>query len=277
VVLTNTNQIGTAHQAITRFGSKLNAGFAYRLPVIAETYDGFLNDMDSFPVQEEHILHALETASSGPVAEGSVGGGTGMISYEFKGGIGTASRVVETAGQKFNIGALVQANHGARHLLTINGVGVGEILNIKRYPSPYSRTTVEPSTPIPSTESSSIIVVIATDAPLLPGQCERLSKRATVGLARTGGVGYNTSGDLFLTFATGNHYDPNANRTVDLAMLPNSSMDPMIEASAEVVEEAILNALTAADTMQGFQGHKAYGLPLGDLMEIMNHAGPGQQ
>ena len=180
VLLTNTNQVGLAYDALVRFGQrKYGRGFHYKLPVVAETWDGWLSEIDAFPLGEDHIIAALESAGSGRVAEGNSGGGTGMICYEFKGGTGTASRQVEVHDKMFTIGALVQANHGERAHLRVAGVPVGLEINHDVVPSPWQAA--------PST--SSIIIVIATDAPLLPVQCKRLAQRATIGLAHTGGAG----------------------------------------------------------------------------------------
>lgn len=262
ILLTNTNQVGMALDALVRYGARKYGGFAYKLPVVTETYDGVLNDIDSFPLTEEDIINALETASAGSVLEGNVGGGTGMISFDFKGGIGTSSRIVfEMSGAQYTIGVLVQTNHGARHLLRVNNVPVGELIPTNVIPAP-EETVYNHRKP---TESSSIIVIIATDAPLIPTQCNRLARRATIGLARTGGVGYNTSGDLFLCFSTGNHYDPRKNQSLQVKMIHHGQMDPFIEATAEAVEEAILNALTSAETMAGYRNHTAHALPLKTL------------
>ena len=268
ITMTNTNQVGMAWDTISRYGARYHGGFVYKLPVVAETYDGFLNDIDSYPLAPDDVIEALESVKSGPVAEGNVGGGTGMISYDFKGGIGTSSRVIETHGHAYTVGAIVQANHGSRHTLRINGAPVGTVLDSNQVPEPWQEEDTKSGAPLPNVESSSILVIIGTDAPLLPVQCKRLARRATVGLARTGGVGYNTSGDLFLAFATGNHYDP-ANRDLKpLTMLHHGMMDPLLEGTAEAVEEAILNALTAAETMTGYKGRTAYALPLEELQRI---------
>jgi D-aminopeptidase len=270
VVLTNTNQVGMAWDAVTRYGSQHFGGFAYKLPVVAETYDGFLSDIDSFPLTEADVIAALEAAKGGPVAEGNVGGGTGMIAYEFKGGIGTASRLAAMEDEQYTIGVLVQANHGSRHLFQVNGVPVGLELSTGRVASPFGLPSEEdPQAPIPQIESSSIIIIIATDAPLIPVQCKRLAQRATIGLARTGGVGFNSSGDLFLAFSTANHYPTHTSQPIDLRMLHQGMMDPLFEATAEAVEEAILNAVTSADTMTGFQGRTAHALPLDELVRLM--------
>ena len=194
LLLTNTNQVGLAYDALVRYGQrKYGAGFHYKLPVVAETWDGWLSEIDAFPLGEDHIIAALESAGSGRVAEGNSGGGTGMICYEFKGGTGTASRQVEVHDKMFTIGALVQANHGERAHLRVAGVPVGLEINHDVVPSPWQAA--------PST--SSIIIVIATDAPLLPVQCKRLAQRATIGLAHTGGFFPVGSGDQFLAFSTG--------------------------------------------------------------------------
>jgi D-aminopeptidase len=192
------------------------------------------------------------------VAEGNVGGGTGMICHEFKGGIGTSSRVVESAGEHFTVGALVQANYGARDLLRVDGVPVGREI-------PYGEV---PSARAEGTASSSIIVVLATDAPLLPIQCQRLARRATTGLAWAGGIGASSSGDIFLAFSTGNRVTQSAPHA-DVRMLAADRMTPLFRAAAEATEEAILNALTAAETMTGYKGRRAQALPLDRLKEIM--------
>lgn len=213
-------------------------------------------------VEESGILYqAIEAARSGSVAEGNVGGGTGMICHEFKGGIGTASRVIETASGQYTVGALVQTNYGERELLRIDGIPIGRELNGKHTPTPWSEA--------PS--GGSIIVIIATDAPLLPDQCRRLAKRAMVGLARAGGVGHNGSGDLFFAFATGNHIStqPPFDAPLDVKMLRGPHLDPFFEAVPEAVEEAILNALTAAETMHGYKGRIAHALPLDEVQRVM--------
>ena len=259
IALTNTHQVGTVHEALIAYAQERGHTQHSSLPVVAETWDGWLNDMDGFHVRAEHVYAALDNAAGGPVAEGNVGGGTGMICHEFKGGIGTSSRMVETKSGVYTIGALVQANHGSREDFRVAGVPVGRILNAGHTPTPW---------PDPA-QSSSIIIVVATDAPLLPFQCRRLAKRATVGFARAGGVGHNGSGDIFLAFATGNELrEANAPRTVQ--MVPNHHLNPMFVAAAEAVEEAIVNAVVAAETMTGWQGHTAYGLPHDELLSVMS-------
>ncbi len=260
IALTNTHQVGMARDALAEFSFQHADYGAFYLPVVTETYDGWLNDMNALHLAREHVFQAMETAKGGPVDEGNVGGGTGMICHEFKGGIGTASRLVETKSGKFTLGALVQTNYGSREMLRVDGVPVGREIGFDRVPSPW------PAPP----QASSIVVILATDAPLLGDQCKRLAQRATSGLARVGGVGHNSSGDLFLAFATGHHVPATADGPIPLGvMLPQNHLDPFFEATAEAVEEAILNALCAAETMTGYRGHKVYALPLDELQDVM--------
>ncbi|MDQ2718054.1 MAG: P1 family peptidase [Chloroflexota bacterium] len=264
--ITNTNAVGAVRDAIAAYpverGTPTGAASASwdgSLPVVAETWDGWLNDIFGFHVTKEHAFEALAAAKSGPVEEGNVGGGTGMICHEFKGGIGTSSRVVECLGEHYTVGALVQANYGGRYTLRVDGVPVGRELGYDVVPSPW------PQPP----QASSIIIIIATDAPLLPVQCKRLAKRAAIGLARAGGTGNNGSGDIFLAFATGNHVRMGELKPISLTMLPHDLMDVFFEATADAVEESILNALTAAETLTGWQGHTAHALPLDELQRVM--------
>lgn len=272
VLLTNTNQVGLAHETLARYGTQKYGGFVFKLPVVAETWDGWLNDIQSYPLRAEHVVAAIENAASGPVLEGNTGGGTGMISYEFKGGAGTASRRVEVFDRSYTVGALVQANHGERRHLLVGGKPVGALIGEDEVPSPWSAV---PPVSAAEKQRSSIIVVIATDAPLLPNACRRLAQRATVGVARTGGFGLATSGDIFLAFSTGIHYARRHSPAEDgglirLDVLPEFSTDPLVIGAVEAVEEAILNALVAAETMAGFEGHTAYALPHPRLREIWN-------
>jgi D-aminopeptidase len=259
IMLTTTHHVGTAHEAIVAYGQEKGLTQLSALAVVAETWDGWLNDLDAFHIKHEHVHEALSNASSGPVAEGNVGGGTGMICHDFKGGIGTSSRVVETTSGRFTVGAFVQANHGAREDFRVDGVPVGRLIDVERVPSGWAES--EP------TSSSSIIIILATDAPLLPFQCRRLAKRAAVGFARVGGIGHNGSGDIFLAFATGNDLAKGEPRS--LTMIPNHHMSPLFSGAAEAVEEAILNVLIAAETMTGYKGRTAYALPHGELRRIM--------
>jgi D-aminopeptidase len=261
--ITNTHCVGVVRDAICALAVREKVALPWLLPVAAETYDGWLSDAASFPVATKHAIAALDGAASGPVAEGNVGGGTGMICHEFKGGTGTASRVVETAGERYTVGALVQANYGARELLRIDGVPVGREIGVE----------VVPSARAVSREAGSIIVVLATDAPLLPIQCQRLARRATIGLGWVGGVGFNSSGDIFLAFATGNHVR-HGEAISAVRMLSPECISPLFQAAAEATEEAILNALTMAETMHGVDGHVAHALPLDRLAEVMRRYRP---
>jgi D-aminopeptidase len=258
IAITNSFSVGTVSDAL--FAHAAAHGYTESaMPVVAETYDGWLNDIAAFHVKKEHVEQALATAASGPVAEGNVGGGTGMICHGFKGGIGTSSRVVEGKHGAYTVGALVQANYGARRELRIVGVPVGEKIDPEVTP---------PHREKPAT-GGSIIIIVGTDAPLLPMQCKRLARRATVGLGRVGGIGHNSSGDIFLAFSTGNHLPAASGDLHNVQMLPHTQIDPLFEATADAVEEAILNALTAAETLSGFQGHTAHAIPLDVLQHVV--------
>ena len=259
IAITSTHQVGLVRDALVKYEFETTGREAWALPLVAETYDGWLSDADAHPLTESQVREALAVASPGTVIEGAVGGGTGMICHEFKGGIGTASRIAEARGERFTVGALVQANYGDRALLRIDGVPVGREIGVE----------VVTSARKPPTMDGSIIVILATDAPLLPIQCRRLAQRAVVGLARAGGTGHNGSGDLFLAFSTGNDLPPDARKPIPVQMMPNAQMDALFDASAEAVEEAILNALVAADTMTGFKGRTAYALPHNLLVQAM--------
>ena len=261
--ITNTYSVGIVRDAICALAVRDKVPQPWLLPVVAETYDGWLSDAPSFPVTTEHAIAALDGAASGPLAEGNVGGGTGMICHEFKGGTGTASRIVQTAGGSYTVGALVQANYGARQLLRVDGVPVGREISLDSVPSPRAMLH----------DAGSIIAVLATDAPLLPIQCQRLARRATTGLAWVGGVGFNGSGDIFIAFSTGNHVRQ-GEATSTVRMLSPDGMNPLFQAAAEATEEAILNALTSAETMSGLDGHLAHELPLDRLVEVMRRYRP---
>jgi D-aminopeptidase len=258
IAITNTHAVGVVRDAICAYAIRAGARQAFHLPVVAETSDAWLSDPAAFAVTQDHAWEALDSAVAGPVAEGNVGGGTGMISHEFKAGIGTASRRVTTAGRSVCVGALVQANYGLRELLRVDGVPVGREIG----------RDVVPSARPQRVESGSIIVILATDAPLLPIQCQRLARRATTGLAWAGGFGANSSGDIFLAFSTGNSVPMEAG-LVDVAMLGADAMTPLFEAAAEATEEAILNALVAAETMTGQLGRVAPALPHDRLLAAM--------
>jgi D-aminopeptidase len=263
--LTNTNQVGVVRDALIWHDVENYESRGSKLPIVAETYDGWLSDIDAFHLTEDHVHAALAIAHSGAVEEGCVGGGTGMICHDFKAGIGTSSRLVDSKSGQYIVGVLVQANHGDRHAFRVDGVPVGRTIGLDKVPSPWD----EPP------QGGSIIIIIATDAPLLPMQCKRLAQRATVGMARVGGIGHNGSGDIFLCFATGNHIHADSTGPRSLEMIPNEHLNPFFEAVAEAVEEAILNAITMAETMIGFKGRTAYELPLDDLQRIMARYRPG--
>ena len=254
--ITNTYSVGLVRDAICALAVRDQAPQPWHLPVAAETYDGWLSDSASFPVSVDLALAALDDARSGPVAEGNVGGGTGMICHEFKGGTGTASRRVRVDGADYTVGALVQANYGARELLRVDGVAVGRAITRDEVPSPR-----------PPAEGS-IIVVLATDAPLLPIQCQRLARRATTGLAWAGGIGATSSGDIFLAFATGNRVR-SAEPVSTVRMIAPAAMTKLFQAAAEATEEAILNALCMAETMVGQHGRVAYALPHDRLVDLV--------
>jgi D-aminopeptidase len=284
--ITNTHSVGVVRDGIIRHAVRqMPFGTSYwALPVVGETWDGLLNDIDGFHVTADHVDEALEGAADGRVAEGAVGGGTGMVCHEFKGGIGTASRVVDDRWGGFTVGVLVQANYGRRDVLRVDGVPVGEAIPVSDVPSPYGAedddapvTTAGPTPPTPG--SGSIIVIVATDAPLLPHQCERVAQRAGLGIARMGGTGAHSSGDLFLCFATGNRSLPRTSFradprvTADIRVLNDFAISPLFDATIEATEEAILNALVAAETMTGRDGITAHALPHDRLLEAMTRFG----
>jgi L-aminopeptidase/D-esterase-like protein len=243
ITITNTFSIGVAHHASVKWMAKHFPDFGedlWALPVAAETYDGFLSDIAGFHVEESHVIAAIDGAASGPLAEGCVGGGAGMIAYEFKGGTGTASRRVTTRMGEHTVGVLVQANHGLRPWLTVCGKRVGDLLPGRRcYAS----------------EKGSIIVVVATDAPLLPNQLDRLARRAGIGIGRGGTPSGNSSGDIFIAFSTANDPGPLPEPpSLSLTAVSNDDLDPIYMAVVESVEEAVLNAMLAAETTTGKKG-----------------------
>ncbi len=262
VVITNTHSVGVARDAVISWRVKQGdadaSGYWWSLPVVAETWDGWLNDVNGFHVKPEHVVSALESAHGGAIEEGSVGGGTGMICYEFKGGTGTASRKVQTKNAGYVVGALVQANCGRRSQLMIAGIPVGEEIPGSVYPK----------------ETGSIIIVVATDAPLLPHQLKRIARRASMGLARTGATSGNGSGDLFLAFSTANPGAAGADQpTRTVQMIPNDRLDPFFSATVEAVEEAIVNALVANQTMIGRDDHRVEALPHDRVQELLRKYG----
>jgi len=254
-LITNTHSVGVVRDAVIAW--RVEHGYLqqpWSLPVVAETWDGYLNDINGFHVTPEHTRQALDGARPGPVAEGNVGGGTGMVCHEFKGGIGTASRRLEARHGGYTLGVLVQCNYGLRRLLTIAGVPVGAEI---------------PDRTIKDEETGSIIIVVATDAPLLPHQLKRLVRRAALGLGHTGSVASNGSGDIFIAFSTANLGAARPTETASLTMLPNERLNPLFEATVQATEEAIVNALVAADTMTGVDGHTVIALPHDRLREAL--------
>ena len=320
--ITNTHQVGLVRDALVEYSIENGYIRGWVLPVVAETYDGFLSDIDAFHLNREHVFQAIASASGGVTAEGNVGGGTGMLCHGFKGGIGTSSRLVETRSGQFTVGALVQANYGSRADLRVNGVPVGMEIGPEAAPLPGNT----------SSSGGSIIIIVGTDAPLLSIQCQRLARRATVGLSRAGGsghngsgdiflafstlyliagmssyvlllqiihktnpflilvkctgtsqaghrrlsraggAGHNSSGDIFLAFSTGNHVT-RTDVPLDVKMLPLDHISPLFDATAEAVEESIINALTSAETMTGLKGRTAHALPLEELGRVMRKYG----
>ncbi len=269
VLITNTHSVGVVRDASIAWDRDNYQGpgiMPWRLPVVSETSDHYLNDANGFHVKPEHVFAALESATSGPVAEGNVGGGTGMICHEFKGGTGTSSRVLDSADGGWTVGVLVQANYGWRKHFRVDGVPVGREISTDEVPSPRAQRTA-----IQQPGDGSIVVIIATDAPLLPIQCKRLAQRATIGIARVGGNGDNGSGDLFLAFSTGNEgLEPDTDPSpVPVRMTPNHTISKLFEAVADATEEAILNAICMAETMTGSTDRTVHAMPLDRLVEIM--------
>ena len=255
VFITNTHSVGVVRDAAIAWSVKEGKTFQpWSLPVVAETWDGTLNDINGFHVKAEHVFDAIEKASGGPVAEGNVGGGTGMICYEFKCGTGTASRRLTTQEGGYTVGVLVQANHGRRSELRMGGIAVGRELAVQ-----------QPA----GDELGSIIIVVATDAPLLPHQLERIARRATMGLARTGATSGNGSGDIFLAFSTANDGIAAARREVHVNMLSNARISALFSATVQATEEAIINALVAAETMTGINGTTIEAIPHDRVRALM--------
>ncbi len=269
VMITNTHSVGVVRDAVIAWRVKQGkpdaTGYWWSLPVVAETYDGELNDVNGFHVKPEHVFAALESAKSGAIAEGNVGGGTGMICYGFKGGTGTASRKLADSAGGYTIGVLVQANHGGKQQLLIAGVPVGRELSENQKVSSLHWRENE--------DVGSIIIVVATDAPLLPHQLKRLTRRATMGLARTGATSGNGSGDIFIAFSTANPDAAKADGIAQLQMLPNERMNPLFVATVQATEEAIVNALVAAETMTGVNDTKITALPHDQLKQVLQKYG----
>lgn len=259
--ITNTHSVGVVRDTTIKWLLQHHMSRQpWALPVVAETWDGYLNDLNGFHVKPEHVFSALDSAKSGPVAEGNSGGGTGMICYGFKGGTGTSSRVLTHAEGGYTVGVLVQCNCGSRHLLTIAGVPVGKEIPM----GPQHAGNAAPGSD-ETGDMGSIIIVVGTDAPLLPHQLKRIARRASLGLARTGSISGNSSGDLFLAFSTANPNaddPPGPNKVETVA---NENISPLFEATVQATEEAIVNAMVAAKTMTGIDGHSVPALPHNEL------------
>lgn len=268
VMITNTHSVGVVRDAVIEWQHKNQHYFPlvddpdafWSLPIVGETYDGLLNDINGFHLSKEDAWQALDQAQSGQVAEGSVGGGTGMICHQFKGGIGTSSRIVTIDDKEYSLGVLVQANYGSRKSLTIAGVPVGKEI-------PDLMPEVHPKRK--DQDQGSIIVVVATDAPLLPHQLKRLARRVPMGLARLGSYASNSSGDIFIAFSTANPGAAQREANPEVQMLANDKMTPLFEAVVQATEESIINTMLAAEDMLGIHDRKVYGLPLDRLMAIM--------
>jgi D-aminopeptidase len=290
--LTNTHSVGVVRDALVAHAARAHPRSVFwSLPVVGETYDGALNDINGFHVTAAHVDEALAAARGGPVAEGNVGGGTGMICHDFKGGIGTASRRVADVDGGWTVGALVQANYGSRELLRIDGVPVGQHIPTSEVPSAWdaeelaNETGVDRAPAMGARRSEpgggSIIVVLATDAPLLPHQCERLAQRATLGLGRMGSIASHGSGDLFIAFATGNRglartaEERDARVTIEVRSVVDRAFSPLFLAAVEATEAAVVNALLAARTLVGRDGITAHALDHGRLLDVMARFGRG--
>jgi len=259
IVMTNTHSVGAAMEAVVKWSIReAPSAVPVSLPVVVETWDGRLNDINGFHIRQEHVWSALDEATVGPVAEGNVGGGTGMRAFDFKAGIGTSSRIAETDAGAYVIGVLVQANFARRQHLVIAGIPVGREIADRR---PVIRQ--EPS------RDGSLAAVVATDAPLLPHQLERLAKRVSLGMARTGTPSMNSSGDLFIAFSTYKPKRTGARPLLSTKFIDTNAMDPLLEATIHATEEAIINALVAAETMAGIDGNTYFALPHRRVREIL--------
>jgi len=257
VMITNTHSVGVVRDEVISWevnkGPKINVEDWWSLPVVAETWDGYLNDINGFHVKPADVDAAIDDAHGGPVAEGNVGGGTGMVCFEFKGGTGTASRVLSAKQGSYTVGVLAQCNFGRRALLRIAGVPVGQEIPGSVYKQ----------------DTGSIIVVVATDAPLLPHEMKRIAKRVTLGLGRLGSLSGDSSGDIFVAFSTANPGAGLADKPVNVQMLPGDQMDALFQATIEATEEAVVNAMVAAKTMTGVDGHTVEALPHDKLREVL--------
>ncbi len=275
ILITNTGSVGTVRDAtwhwmdLHHYYNAFMNDYWYAYPVVAETYDGLFNDINGQHVTKEDVFKALDSARSGIVEEGGVGGGTGMMCYSFKGGIGTASRVIDQSLGGYTIGVLVQCNHGSRSQLTIAGVPVGKEL-MDTLPVILDKNAMGLTNTLPKSETGSIIVVLATNAPLLPGQLKRLAQRIPLGITRTGGIGGNGSGDIFITFSTANKNAFSNTQEKEVITMPNEKMNALFAATIQATEEAIINALFAGNTLVGINGNTVYGLPKDLVLKILS-------
>jgi D-aminopeptidase len=264
VMITNTHSVGVVRDAVIQWrvahGQPDPTGYWWSLPVVAETWDGWLNDINGFHVKPEHAFHAIDSAHDGYVEEGVVGGGTGMICNEFKGGIGTSSRTLNAKDGGYTVGVLVQCKYGIRSNLRIAGVPVGREI---------SEDPAYAAAPFDEIDRGSIIVVVATDAPLLSQQLKRLARRVSLGLGRNGSISGNGSGDIFIAFSTANPRASGGKNVKDLKMLPNEAIDPIFAATVQATEEAIVNAMVAAETTTGIENHKVIALPHDKLRAVL--------
>ena len=264
VMITNTHSVGVVRDAVVQWrvahGKPDPTGYWWSLPVVAETWDGWLNDINGFHVKPEHAFQAINSARGGAVQEGGVGGGTGMVCNGFKGGIGTSSRKLGTKDGGYTVGVLVQCNYGSRQNLRIAGIPVGREISSE---DPYAYQPSEIS------ERGSIIVVVATDAPVLSHQLKRMARRVSLGLGRTGSISGDGSGDIFIAFSTANPHADGGKTVVDLKFLPNDALDPIFAATVQATEEAVINAMVAARTMTGIENHKVTGLPHDKVREVL--------
>ena len=284
VAITNTHSVGVVRDGILQWQVSRPGLQPWGLPVVAETFDGGLNDINGFHVKSEHVRTALESASAGAVREGAVGGGTGMVCHQFKGGIGTSSRRLESGDGGYTVGVLVQCNYGLRRDLRIAGVPVGAeitdlmpcIANRDATIRPQTRRCDGPPSPASredAAEQGSIIVVVATDAPLLPHQLKRLVTRVSLGVARSGGFGGNSSGDIFVAFSTANPGTANSAGVTKVDMLPNPRMNSLFYATVQATEEAIVNAMLGAETMTGADDLRIFALPRDRVMAAIKKYG----
>ena len=272
ILITNTHSVGIVRDAVIEWGAKKFSGGGYSgdfsLPVVAETWDGYLNDINGFHVKKEHVFAALDSARSGQIAEGNVGGGTGMAAHGFKAGTGSASRVLDARFGGYTVGVLVQANYGGRQFFTVSGVPVGrEITDLQMKIGQPGMASILRKT---EEGAGSIIVVLATDAPLLPHQLKRMAQRISLGIGRVGGRGENSSGDIFIAFSTANAAEFGKNEGIaTVQMLPNDRINMLFGATVQATEEAIINAMVAAETTVGYKGNTIYALPHDRLQEAL--------